>query len=94
METTFLALSNGKCGRIFSGRRYRSALFRPGADGIAKIEKLVAVNFGARPAGFCGQDIGEFLAFIEQEIPQPVEQSRALGEAGLLPSSLGPTRPR
>src|SRR6266850_1651385 len=53
------------------------------------MEKFVAVNFGTGPAGFCGEDIGEFLAFIKQEIPQPVKQSRALGKAGLLPSPLG-----
>ena len=62
--------------------------FRPGADRIAKIKKLVAEDLGTGPAGFRGQDIGKPRAFVKEQIPQPIKQSRALSQAGLSPSPL------
>jgi hypothetical protein len=49
------------------------AMFSPRANGITKIKQLVAIHFGARSARFAGHDVGESIAFIEQEIAQPVK---------------------
>jgi len=45
----------------------------PDADGIAKIEELVAVGFRSRPSGLRSQNIGQFILLVEQQIAQTIE---------------------
>ncbi len=73
-----MAFIKGKLGEIFCRPKVALGVLGPGADGIAQVEKLVAVDFRARPAGFAGQDIGELVAFIEQVDPAA---GRAVGRA-------------
>jgi hypothetical protein len=76
-------------GSDFFRAQVTGAFFRPDANGVAKIKKLDAVDIRSRPAGFSGQDIGEFITVIEQEIAQPIKRASALAETSLLPQRLG-----